>query len=240
MAYQKHVTDMLSVVATPMQVHRILQYVNRQLRAINAGVKRTSLDGDPGSGDVELTWCSAVLLEEAARESDALEPLTQLELARRLTGLDGDSLSIDLSILNGLDALHERHKHVFNAFAKHSPTKLSNSSSPVKLNADELSSVDDSRVLVQSSRARRNGSRHALAWLEFTRPLVAVENSCRALRADRPRRKCMVFGRLEQQRFVASKNQSRIRQLDAIGQIRHSRRVRFRRRVSATHDTITH
>ena len=33
MAYQKHVTDMLSVVATPMEVHRILQYINRQLRA---------------------------------------------------------------------------------------------------------------------------------------------------------------------------------------------------------------
>ena len=151
MAYQKHVTDMLSVVATPMEVHRILQYINQQLRAKNAGVKRTSLDGDHDSIDVELAWCSADLLEEAARENDALEPLTQLELARRLTGLDGDSLSIDLSILNGLDALHERHKHVFNALAKHSPTKLSNSSSPVKLNADELSSVDDGRVLVQSS-----------------------------------------------------------------------------------------
>ena len=83
MAYQKHVTDMLSVVATPMEVHRILQYINRQLRAKNAGVKRTSLDGDHDSSDVELAWCSADLLEEAARENDALEPLTQLELADR-------------------------------------------------------------------------------------------------------------------------------------------------------------
>ena len=151
MAYQKHVTDMLSVVATPMEVHRILQYVNRQVRARNAGVKRTSLDDNPDESDVELTWCSAALLEEAARESDALEPLTQLELARRLTGLDGESLSIDLNVLNVLDALHDRHKHVFNALARHSSTKLSKSSSPVKLNTDELSSVDDARVLVQST-----------------------------------------------------------------------------------------
>ena len=151
MAYQKHVTDMLSVVATPMEVHRILQYVNRQVRARNTGVKRTSLDGNPDKSDVELTWCSAGLLEEAARESDALEPLTQLELARRLTGLDGESLSIDLNVLNVLDALHDRHKHVFNALARHSSTKLSKSYSPVKLNTDELSSVDDARVLVQST-----------------------------------------------------------------------------------------
>jgi serine/threonine protein kinase len=147
MAYQKHVTDMLSVVATPMEVHHIIQYISRQIRARNANTRRSSLDGEAN----DFTWCTAALLEQASRECKALETLTQLELARRLTGLDANSLSVDLNVLNSLDSLHERHMHVFNALATNGSKKNSNSSSPVKLNAGELSSVDDDRILVQST-----------------------------------------------------------------------------------------
>ena len=143
-AYQKHVTDMLSVVATPVEIRDILLYLETA-RKDTQEERKSSFDGIE-----HANWCSAKSLEDAARESGAADSLTQLELARHLTGLDGQDLWIELTALKNLDTLHKRHQHVFNAFASERSKEASGATSPMKLDALELSAVDDDREAVQS------------------------------------------------------------------------------------------
>ena len=83
------------------------------------------------------------MLEEAAKDTGAVDVLAQLKLARYLTGLPPEELLIDMNTLSNLDTLHERHRHVFDAFSEHSPSSS-------KLNAAELSAIDGERRVVQS------------------------------------------------------------------------------------------
>jgi len=152
LVYQRHVTDMLSVVATPTEIRDVLKSLKLKLDGRNHGQKRTSIDAEGHTH----TWCPALVLEEAAEDTGAIDVLAQLKLARNLTGIPPEELLIDMNTLSNLDTLHERHKHVFNAFSKHTPSRArsaaeaSASSSPAKLNATELSAIDDERGLVQS------------------------------------------------------------------------------------------
>jgi calcium/calmodulin-dependent protein kinase I len=146
-AYQRYVVDMLSVMASPTELREILTHLRKEI----AGRKndehfkqRPSMD-DPK----EHTWCTAEALENAAKQVGAMEVFTQLELARRLTEMDAESLSLDIQVLSGLDSMHERHMHVFSSFAhdkaaKESPTKSHT------LDVAELSAVDGSRVTLDS------------------------------------------------------------------------------------------
>lgn len=146
-AYQRYVVDMLSVMASPTELHEILTHLRKEI----AGRKndehfkqRPSMDDSK-----EHTWCTAEALENAAKQVGAMEVFTQLELARRLTEMDAESLSLDIQVLSGLDSMHERHMHVFSSFAhdkaaKESPTKSHT------LDVAELSAVDGLRVTLDS------------------------------------------------------------------------------------------
>jgi hypothetical protein len=166
---------MLSVMASPTELHEILTHLRKEI----AGRKndehfkqRPSMD-DPK----EHTWCTAEALENAAKQVGAMEVFTQLELARRLTEMDAESLSLDIQVLSGLDSMHERHMHVFSSFAhdkaaKESPTKSHT------LDVAELSAVDGSRVTLDSgahaemvrSMMSRGLSAYDLQKLEQTEP----------------------------------------------------------------------
>tara|TARA_B100000003_G_scaffold208610_1_gene229466 strand:+ start:1968 stop:4838 length:2871 start_codon:yes stop_codon:yes gene_type:complete len=139
LVYQRHVTDMLSVVATPIEVRDVMKNINSKLEGRYQSTKRTSIDAEGN----EHTWCPALLLEEAAEDTGAVDVLAQLKLARYLTGLPPEELLIDMNTLSNLDTLHERHRHVFDAFSEHSPSSS-------KLNAAELSAMDGERRVVQS------------------------------------------------------------------------------------------
>jgi len=136
-AYQRYVVDMLSVMASPTELHEILMYLRKEIE----NGKQNDLK--------EHTWCTSEALENAAKQVGAMEVFTQLELARRLTEMDAESLSVDIQVLSGLDSMHERHMHVFSSFAhdkaaKESPTKSHT------LDVTELSAVDGSRVTLNS------------------------------------------------------------------------------------------
>ena len=109
-----------------------MKNINSKLKGRYQSTKRTTIDAKGH----EHTWCPALMLEEAAEDTGAVEVLAQLKLARYLTGLTPEELLIDMNTLSNLDTLHERHRHVFNAFSEHSPSSS-------KLNAAELSAVDD-------------------------------------------------------------------------------------------------
>ena len=146
-AYQKHVTDMLSIVASPQEIRAIIDCVRKSKSRSGEGQDaRNSSDGVR-----HAEWCSAITLEESARVAGALDSSAQLVLARHLTGMDASDLWIDLEILEQLDTLHERHKHVFNAIEKFAKARKVTGfeEGGANLDTQELSAVDDNREMVQ-------------------------------------------------------------------------------------------